>query len=68
MRKTAHSVARVLLLSAIVPALGIALYFAAERVTTSMKNTAFALEASALKPLIDSNVPKDLETATFAMG
>ena len=43
-------------------------YFATERGQHNMSPNAFASTSSASKPLIDTLAPKQIATATFAMG
>ncbi len=45
-----------------------AVYFATERGQHNMSPNAFASASSASKPLIDALAPKEIATATFAMG
>jgi hypothetical protein len=57
-----------LFLVMLVLAIGSALYFATERGTLDMKQSAYAYDTVSSKPLIDTQVPKCVATATFAMG
>lgn len=47
---------------------GTAAYFAIERGQHAMSPSAFASSPNSSKPLIDTLAPKQIATATFAMG
>ena len=66
--KTALRISIILLLVVIVLSIGSVMYLASERGKVDMKQSAFAANAMFAKPLIDTQVPKQTETATFAMG
>jgi hypothetical protein len=46
----------------------LAAYFATERGQHAMRPSVFASSPGVLKPLIDTVAPKQVATATFAMG
>ncbi len=66
--KTKQRISSLLFLIMLVVAVGSVLYIATERGTLDMKQGAFASDIVYSKPLIDTQVPKKLATATFAMG
>jgi hypothetical protein len=47
---------------------GTAVYFVIERGQHAMSPSAFASSPNSSKPLIDTHAPKQIATATFAMG
>lgn len=47
---------------------GTAAYFTIERGQHAMSPSAFAYSPNSSKPLIDTSSPKQIATATFAMG
>ncbi len=49
-------------------AAGVAVLFAAERGEVAMRSFAAPSRSSIAKPPIDTDVPKTIATATFAMG
>jgi hypothetical protein len=65
--KTALRISMILFLAALIFAIGGVLYLA-ERGTIDMKQGAFASDTANSIPLIDTQIPKQLATATFAMG
>jgi len=65
--KTALRNPKSLLLVVLAMALGSVLYHA-ERLIPDMKRNVFASDTIPSKPLIDSQLPKQVATATFAMG
>jgi hypothetical protein len=52
----------------LVAAIGNAIYPATEGWMPAMKQKVFASDAVPSKPLIDTQLPKQMATATFAMG
>jgi hypothetical protein len=66
--KTKRRISMPLFLVMLVLAIGSVMYIATERGTLDMKQGAFASDIVYSKPLIDTQVPKKLATATFAMG
>jgi hypothetical protein len=52
----------------IVLSIGSVMYLASERGKADMKQSVFAANTVVAKPLIDTQVPKQTATATFAMG
>ncbi len=68
LKKNALRISMVLFLITFVLTLGSALYFSTERGTLDVKQSAFASDIVYSKPLIDTQVPKKVVTATFAMG
>lgn len=66
--KTKRRISMFLFLIMLVTAVGSVLYIATERGTLDMKQGAFASDIVYSKPLIDTQVPKKVSTATFAMG
>jgi len=57
-----------LLLISLIVVIGNALYPATERWIPTMKQNVFASQTVPSKPLIDTQLPKQMATATFAMG
>ena len=68
LRKSALRIPKLLLLTVLAAALGSASYTATERWIPAMKPNVFASDAVPAKPLIDTQLPKKVATATFAMG
>jgi hypothetical protein len=68
LKKTALRISMLLFLIMLVLAIGSALYLATKRGTLDMKQSAFASDTATSKPLIDTQVPQQVATATFAMG
>jgi hypothetical protein len=68
LKKTALRISMLLFLVMIVLATGGVLYLASERGSLDMKQSAFASDTVSSQPLIDTQVPKHIATATFAMG
>jgi hypothetical protein len=66
--KTALRISILLFLVLIVLSIGSVLYLASERGQVDMKQSAFAANTVIARPLIDTQVPKQTATATFAMG
>lgn len=66
--KTKRRIAMLLFLVILVVAVGSVLYIATERGALDMKQGAFASDIVYSKPLIDTQVPKKVATATFSMG
>ncbi len=57
-----------LLLMVLVVAIGSAIFPATERWIPAMKHNVFASDTVPSKPLIDTQLAKQVATATFAMG
>ncbi len=68
LKKTALRNTTLLLLVMLVVSIGSALYPATERWIPAMKQNVFAYDTMPSKPLIDTQLPKQTATATFAMG
>jgi hypothetical protein len=67
LKKTTSRNSELLLLMVLVVALGSALYHT-ERWIPAMKQNVFASDTVPSKPPIDTQLPKQMATATFAMG
>jgi hypothetical protein len=67
LKKTTSRNSKLLLLMVFVVAIGSVMYHA-ERWIPAMKQNIFASDTIPSKPLIDTQLPKQVATATFAMG
>jgi hypothetical protein len=68
LNKATVRIASLLFPTMLILAVGSLLYLATGKGTPDMKQSAFASDSLTAKPLIDSRVPKKLDTATFALG
>jgi hypothetical protein len=68
LRRSALRISTLLLLTVLVKAIGSAPYTATERWIPAMTQNVFASDTAVAKPLIDTQLPKVVATATFAMG
>jgi hypothetical protein len=68
MGKTTLRITKFLFLAMLVSAMGSVMYLAAERGAPGMRQNALASDNVSSKPLIDTQVPKQVATATFALG